>query len=142
MWGERCYNYFANNKLISAIAKKERAMDTCQQLLQLEQELVFTSFTSWDALALDNLYVALAEEKGRDGIGIKIEKTDMSYLRISWTGRCRKTLTGTTGKNASSTVISTYRNTWRKCIKPRGQLSPRRGCWIQNCFKPSAAPSP
>lgn len=74
MWGERCYNYFANNKLISAIAKKERAMDTCQQLLQLEQELVFTSFTSWDALALDNLYVALAEEKGRGGIGIKIEK--------------------------------------------------------------------
>ena len=48
-------------------------MDLCEQLLELEKELVFSSFTSEDALALGLVFVRLAREKGR-GIGIKIEK--------------------------------------------------------------------
>lgn len=52
-------------------------MNNCEVLLQLEQELIFTSFTSRDALALGLLFVKLAENKGTDGIGIKIEKNGM-----------------------------------------------------------------
>lgn len=50
------------------------SQNRCEELLQLENELVFSSFTSRDALALGLCFIRLAEEKGRGGIGIKIEK--------------------------------------------------------------------
>lgn len=44
------------------------------ELLKLEEELVFEGFNSEDALALGLTFVKLAKEAGKGGIGIKIEK--------------------------------------------------------------------
>lgn len=49
-------------------------MNELDELLELESELVFPSFTSRDALALGLVLVRMAEEEGRGGIGIKVEK--------------------------------------------------------------------
>lgn len=49
-------------------------MNTLDELLALESELVFPSFSGKDALNLGLLFVEMADKRGDGGIGIKIEK--------------------------------------------------------------------
>lgn len=49
-------------------------MSSCEELLKLEDELVFSRFTIDDALNLGLLFVKMAKDAGKGGVGIKIEK--------------------------------------------------------------------
>lgn len=51
-------------------------MNTLKQLLQLENELIFNSFDSDDALKLGLIFVEIAKKLNKGSIGIKIEKNN------------------------------------------------------------------